>query len=103
MTKTRGNPRVFQRGWTLQIIVAAIKVRDLSCTKIAVIGQSVMSRIGATVHGQSETPDAGHLWVETPLVYSKHRSSALDADVYLKLEVSGSFCYPALVSSLLTG
>lgn len=28
------------------------------------------------------------LWLETPLVYSKHISAALDADVYLKLDVS---------------
>ena len=28
-----------------------------------------------------------HLWVETPLVYSKHRSAALNADVYFKLDV----------------
>lgn len=28
-----------------------------------------------------------HLWLETPLQYSKHRSEALGANVYLKLDV----------------
>ena len=40
------------------------------------------------MQGKTSSNPESQLWVETPLVLSKHLSSLLDCDVYLKLEVN---------------